>query len=465
MAGNIPISQLVKVTPGVLAAAGGLNNLSALFVTTASSAITAGTVITSAAPFSDIATTFGANSNLAQMAAVYNAGYENALTTPGTLYVGAISAMGDGATATATISGGAVTAIAVNTGGENYTIAPTVTITGGGGTGATATAAVSGGAVTTITVGAGGTGYTSAPTITITDASGGMSVQLDNLRAANGAWNGLAFDSELPLALKQAAAQWVAQQNKKIYCALVDSSTASTTSGGSGSFGVWLKSQSIDGVTALYDTTVLSGALAMGWMASLPFTVQNGRQTLAFIQDASGLITPQVTNGTTASILTANGYSFYGSYANGATTYQMMANGNVSGSFLWADSYVNQIWMNSNLTTDFVTLLRQTGNTPYDTEGDVLAEAAIGDTVQTALNFGAIRTGVNLTTLQKQQINNGAGNTTAATDVVNQGYYFQPNISTASASERVARTVTGAKFWYADGQSVQSIDISSVEVQ
>ncbi len=74
------------------------------------------------------------------------------------------------ATATATLTGDAVSAITVTDGGEHYKSAlpPTVTITGGGGSGATATATVSSaGIVTGITITSGGSGYTSAPTVTI----------------------------------------------------------------------------------------------------------------------------------------------------------------------------------------------------------------------------------------------------------------------------------------------------------
>ncbi|AGH06779.1 neck protein [Synechococcus phage S-RIM2] len=74
------------------------------------------------------------------------------------------------ATATATITGDAVSAITVTDGGEHYKSAlpPTVTITGGGGSGATATATVSSaGIVTGITITAGGTGYTTAPTVAV----------------------------------------------------------------------------------------------------------------------------------------------------------------------------------------------------------------------------------------------------------------------------------------------------------
>jgi phage tail sheath protein FI len=94
---------------------------------------------------------------------------------------------GTGATATATVSGGAVTGITNLVGGTGYTSPPTISFTGGGGTGAkavatlgeinvivtppqgvgaTATATVSGGAVTGITGLVDGSGYTSAPNVT-----------------------------------------------------------------------------------------------------------------------------------------------------------------------------------------------------------------------------------------------------------------------------------------------------------
>lgn len=464
--GNIPISQVVKVTPGVLAAGSGLNNLSALFVTTASSTLAAGAVksFTSAA---DVGTAFGSTSALAQMAQVYFAGYETAVMTPGTLYVGAIASAGSGATATATVTGGEVTGLTVGAGGTGYTTAPLVALTGGGGgTGATATATVSGGAVTGFTVTNPGSGYTSAPTVTLTPAAtSDIGPQLDTLRSAEGGWNGLAFDTELDADTKEAAAQWVGTQNSEVFAAIVDSAASATENESQTAFGVWLQSQNINGVTALYGTSPLVGALAMAWMGALSFATNNGRQTLAFVQDASGLVEAAVTDGATASTLVANGYSFYGSYANGASQFVFMRPGQVSGKFLWADSYVNQIWLNSNLTSDLVNLFLTTGNIPYNTEGDTLAEAAVKDTINQALAFGAMRTGVNLTTLQRQQINNAAGVTTAADSVVNNGYYFQANVSTAPASYRVSRTTPPAQLWYADGQSVQSITLNSVEVQ
>lgn len=67
---------------------------------------------------------------------------------------------------------GELAAISLGAGGTGYTTAPTVAITGGGGTGATATAIVSGGAVTGFSITNAGSGYTSAPTIALTGGGG-----------------------------------------------------------------------------------------------------------------------------------------------------------------------------------------------------------------------------------------------------------------------------------------------------
>lgn len=125
--GNIPISQVVKVTPGVLAAGSGLNNLSALFVTTASSTLAAG-VVKSFTSASDVGTAFGDTSTLYQMAEVYFSGYETAVMTPGTLYVGAIASTGSGATGTAVLgtqTEHTVATVAVDDGGTGYAVGDT----------------------------------------------------------------------------------------------------------------------------------------------------------------------------------------------------------------------------------------------------------------------------------------------------------------------------------------------------
>ncbi len=62
--------------------------------------------------------------------------------------------------------------LSLTDGGTGYTVAPTVSIAGGGGTGATATASIAAGAVTGFTLTNVGSGYTSAPTVSITGGNG-----------------------------------------------------------------------------------------------------------------------------------------------------------------------------------------------------------------------------------------------------------------------------------------------------
>lgn len=95
---------------------------------------------------------------------------------------------GTPATATATILGGAVTAINITNGGSGYTSPPTINFYGGGsiingGSKARATAAVSGGVITGILIDNGGTGYTSAPTVVI--SGGNKGVLFPSLNIAN----------------------------------------------------------------------------------------------------------------------------------------------------------------------------------------------------------------------------------------------------------------------------------------
>lgn len=95
---------------------------------------------------------------------------------------------GTPATATATVSGGAVTTINITNGGSGYTGPPTINFYGGGsvvsgGTKAKATATVSGGVITGITINGGGTGYTTAPTIVISGGNKGL--LFPNLNLAN----------------------------------------------------------------------------------------------------------------------------------------------------------------------------------------------------------------------------------------------------------------------------------------
>ncbi|MDN3694724.1 hypothetical protein QWZ06_21880 [Chryseobacterium tructae] len=86
---------------------------------------------------------------------------------------------GVSATATATISGGAINGVTITNGGSGYTTAPTINFYGGGsivngGTKARATANLTNGTITSITINNGGSGYTSTPTVTISGGNKGI---------------------------------------------------------------------------------------------------------------------------------------------------------------------------------------------------------------------------------------------------------------------------------------------------
>jgi hypothetical protein len=96
---------------------------------------------------------------------------------------------GSGATAgTVTVTGGAVTAIAVGAGGSSYDVPPIVQIVGGGGFGARAHAVLTAGAVTSVVIDNGGSNYTSAPTVTF---AGGETITLDSSTTATGSTQGV----------------------------------------------------------------------------------------------------------------------------------------------------------------------------------------------------------------------------------------------------------------------------------
>ena len=109
----------------------------------------------------------------------YTFSFEILKTTDIEVYVdGAKKTLGTKATATSTVGGGAVTGLTLGVGGTNYTVAPTITISGGGGSGATATCTISNGAVNSFTVTGGGSNYTSSPTVVF--SGGGTAYEIND---------------------------------------------------------------------------------------------------------------------------------------------------------------------------------------------------------------------------------------------------------------------------------------------
>lgn len=203
------------------------------------------------------------------------------------------------------------------------------------------------------------------------------------------------------------------------------------------------------------------GAFWCGMVAAINFAETNGRITAAYKSQA-GLV-PDVTDATIANNLLANGYNFYGAYATANDQFQYLQNGSISGNWRWADAYVNQIKLNSDLQLALMTLLTQSKSIPYVTRGYDLLRAACLGPINAALNFGSIVAGVNLSPSQRQQVNTAANSPNVASVLQSRGWYLQ--ILDADSVTRGERGSPPMTLWYTDGGSIQKINLASIDVQ
>lgn len=273
---------------------------------------------------------------------------------------------------------------------------------------------------------------------------------------------------------KQAFSAWVNGTNDGYCYAAWDTDiTPTITFPASASFGAILQANDSSGTFVIWapDTTQgpIKAALFLGTVASIDFTQRNGRITIAF-KSQSGVVA-DVTNQTVAHNLAGdpqsigtfgNGYNFYGVYATRSQEFIGWNRGTISGDFLWADTYINQIWLNNALQQALMQLLFNVYSIPYNNSGYAMIEAACLDPIQAAVLFGAIRPGVTLSNSQISQINNAAGVDVAGV-VSERGWYLQ--IADAAPQVRAARASPPCTLWYTDGQSVQAITLASIEVQ
>ena len=261
---------------------------------------------------------------------------------------------------------------------------------------------------------------------------------------------------------KLAFASWTSSQNYDFAYVCWDGDvTATNTVPATTSLGYQLQQSGMSGTILVYEPSDLYHApFICGWAAAIDTTQHNGRATLAF-KTQSGLL-PGVTDATVAKNLIANGYNFYGAYANATVLGNLMYPGSISGLFLWADSYINQIWLNNTFQNSLWQLLGQVKSLPYNVNGYDLIRSALQGPAAQGVNFGAIVPGVTLSALQVAELKAAAG-LDISQALFAQGYYIQ--VLDAVSSVRAARRSPPTTVWYVDGQSVQSINLASVEIQ
>jgi hypothetical protein len=263
--------------------------------------------------------------------------------------------------------------------------------------------------------------------------------------------------------VRQAFCAWVTTTNNRYAYICKDSDVAPTTASNvPTSLGQIIIANGYSGVILVWQPSDLFHAsFVAGWAASLNFGATNGRRTLAF-RYQSGL-TPAVTSQLASDNLKANGYSAIGVYGAGNENFTWIYDGHISGPFAWADSYMNQIWMNNSFQVDLLTLLQNSGTIPYNNAGATLIENGIADTVATAGAFGVFRPGVQLSQSQITQVNNAAGGKNIAPTLQTRGWYLV--ILPTPPAVRQVRGSPPCTFFYVDGQSVQQINLASIELQ
>ena len=322
------------------------------------------------------------------------------------------------------------------------------------------------GATSTVTYGSG----MLATTLALTQTTGAVLSQgqvavvsqtayMAGLLAYTTNWFSFTTTWEPVLASKQGFATWVSSTGGR-YAYVPYDSDASIVGSPSiyAGFGAWLTANTISGVAPVYNS-LQTACMICGMFACLDFTQQNGRTSFMF-RTNSQVSAAMVTDLTSYSNMVANGYSTYCQFSTQQSP-NMLANGQMSGPFLWIDSYVGAAYLAVSLQAAMINLLQQQKSIPYNTQGNTLIAAAASDPINAALNFGTIRPNTTPSASEAAQMNAAAG---LAIDsyVGTKGYYFQ--VLPASAATRTARQSPPVSLWYMDGESVQQINIASVDV-
>lgn len=505
---TIPASRLVKVIPGVITGGGNALAMNALYLTQ-SLLMPTGSVFNFGS-VAAVAGFFGPGSPEAAQAAIYFAGYNNSPTKPGGMLFAAFNAAARAAflqggslagltltqlqtldgTLIITSDGVVETSAAINlAGATSFTNAATLIQAGFTTPGFAVTwNAVASAFVITNTL----TGLTS----TLTYATGTISAALNLTNASNAILSqGAAADTpatamanairfsqnwatfvtmwEPNVADKIAFLTWSNGQNNRFAYLGWDSDPNASVQGNESCFGALALAAALGGGAGFSGDPALAvatgttlAALALnfasfvaGAIASINFAAPNGRTTLAFL--SSGSITPTCNDDQISQNLLANGYSFYGTYATANQNFVNLQNGQMFGPFKWLNSYMQQIYLNSQFQLALMTLLTQIGSVSYTPPGFGLIRNTLADPIAAALAFGTIRAGVTLSAQQIAEVNQAAG-VNAAAPIQTLGYYLQ--ILDPGAQVRANRGTPIIKFWYADGDDVQQITMDSTNI-
>jgi len=284
---------------------------------------------------------------------------------------------------------------------------------------------------------------------------------MDRIKTQEQNWATFMTTYEPSLSDKTAFAVWNNGQNNRYAYMAWDTDPGYATLNNTGVFGSIVDTLNYEGVAVVYGSASVAAFLC-GFAGSIDWAATNGRATPAF-KSQTGLATSVNTLALATSVL-SNNASYYGLYqapGNG-NVYSILYDGRMFGSkFRWLDTYLNQLYLNSQLGLAIFNGLQAANSVPYNSQGEALIRAWCADPINDALNNGSIRVGGALSTSQKATITTQAGLDISA-PLQNQGYYLQ--ILPATAPTRQARQSPPVKLWYCDGGSIQAIALASIAV-
>lgn len=498
---TIPISQVVDIVPGVVGTGGNPLSLNAV-------AITNNTSLTPTSSFNEysgadaVGDYYGANSPEKSIADTYFAGYDNSFKKPGTLYFAGYATTGTGAWLRGTSLAGmtlaelkAVTGtLALSIDGTEYQTATALDLSS-----VTSFSDAANAIKTALGIGVGDGDVTwdathsvfviaspsvgDGSTITLATGTAASALGLDAGILTDG------VDADTPASVMSRVKQqgnnwatffttfqptlevdrpaflkgfgdWVTTQNDEYLYIAWDNANGYKTANNAAVFGSIVNALKIGGTYVVYGEAIHAAASA-GYVASIDFQAVNGRATAAF-KSQEGLPTTVNTLAVADAVL-SNGATYYGAYgARGGNLDNCFYNGQMPGSkFKWVDTYVNQVYMNSQLRLAIWSGLRAVNYAPYNSMGETLIRAWCADPIAEALNNGTIQRGVELSSSQKATIAMQAG-LDISNELYGQGYYLQ--ILPATAQVRGQRKSPPCKLWYADGGSIQSISLASIAI-
>jgi hypothetical protein len=260
-------------------------------------------------------------------------------------------------------------------------------------------------------------------------------------------------------------AQWTSQQSNRFAYVAWDTNAAALVAPDTTTSIAAVVTANYGGIIPVYcdallDATGLAAAMVLGIAASIDFNRAGGRITMDF-KYTNG-VPVSVLSQTSASNLRTNKYNFVGTWATANDSFTFLNPGSITGTYLFADEFLNQVYLNSQLQLALMTLLTSMGSIPYSDSGNSLISAACQDPINEALTFGSIVPGVTLSAAQIAQVNTAAG---LQIDRVlsTRGWYLK--VGTATAQVRAARGTPPVTLWYMDGGSVQQINVASILVQ